>query len=185
MENKKVELSAGLVIVSAQRDARVEAFKGEQRGHFVTDILNRKQAELGNKEFDNQRNKLEIEARNLWEQVQKTKAAIRELTEQSLIRIMDFAPLEKAYRIKLTAEGCSVEMIEKTLLARRADFDFAQRRVQERLRPPFDPDADFKKRVLNPATREEALKHYLLNHVNRGHFTVEVIKLLFELNERR
>ena len=185
MENKEVELPAGLVIVSQGRDASIERFEIKKKGFFVNDFLAKKKDALGHQKFDQQRPKLEIEARNLWEQVQKTKATILELTEQSLIRIMDFAPLEKAYRIKLTAEGCSVEMIEKTLLARRADFDFAQRRVQERLRPPFDPDADFKKRVLNPATREEALKHYLLNHVNRGHFTVEVIKLLFELNERR
>lgn len=182
---KKQQLP-GHLIVTAYRDRAVEAEIERQRGFFLTEKLDEKRMELGDQEFEKQRAKLTREAEQQWEQLQKAKAALRELEERMNREIMDFAPLEKAYRAKFEAEGCSKEMIEKTLQHRRSDFERAQGIVKERFRPQIDPDQDFRQRVLNPATRREAVERYLINHIHKTHFLTEAFNLIFEeLDKRR
>lgn len=178
MENKK-ELP-GDVIVEAQRDARIEAELRRQEGLFVTEKLNEKRNKLGEKEFDEQRDELEKKAKQQWDQLQKANAVIRELENQSCIELVEWAPLEKVYRAKLEAEGYSKAIIEKTLEHRRMDFDSAQRRVQERLRPQVNHDQDFKQCILNPKTRREAITRYLQDNISKEHFQVEAFNLIFE-----
>lgn len=188
MEKKEVELP-GDIIVSTRRAAKVEAEIQRNKGHFITGKLDEKRRELGVKEFKKQRDKLAKAFEQDWEQQQKAKAALRSLEDRMNREIMEWAPLEKLYRLKLEAEGWPKTVIEKTLLARRGDFDRSQRAVKNRLRPKVDPDQDFKKRVLNPATRKEALRHYLQDHVNKSHFTLEAFELLWsevdKLGKRR
>lgn len=166
-------------------DVRIEAEIARRKGLFVTDGLEQKQSELGAKEFEKQKSKLMKEFEQRWEQIQQANATIRELEEHSRFKITEWSPLEKAYRLKLEAEGYNKQIIENTLKHRRREFDRNQYNVKARLKPRTDPDQNFRRRVLDPATRNEALTYYLVNHVDKRHFLFEAIKLLFELNETK
>jgi hypothetical protein len=184
MEKKEVELP-GYIQVSAQRDAKVEAEIQRHRGYFITERLDQKRRELGVKEFKKQRGNLIKEFEQAWKQRQETSSALRELEDQMRRKIMKWAPLEKLYRLKLEAEGWPKNVIEKTIITRRKDFERAQRIVQGRLRSKIDPGEDFKHRVLNPETRREAIKKYLIDHVNKAHFQMEAFNLIFEELDKR
>lgn len=185
MEKEEKEL-IGHVMISARRDAKIKRELELRKGNFINEKLDEERSKLGNKEFDKRRDKLTREFEQRWEQLQKAKATLRILEEQMSGEIMDFAPLEKAYRLQLEAEGCANQVIEKTLLARRRDFETAQNRVKARLRPKIDPDADFRQRILNPATRREAIEKYLIHHTQKTHFLTEVFNMIFEaLDERK
>ncbi len=188
MSRKEIELR-GDVMVTTKYDRMIAEELERRRGFFVTNVLNRERAELGNKKFEEKRTQLAEEATRHWDLAQEGKRHFRELEEASHREIMNWKELEKPLRQWLenqaVGEGWSKEMVERTIISRRKDFERAQKKVEARLRPKVDPNIDFRQRVLNSATREEALKHYLLNHVNRSHFIMEAIKLLFELSQKR
>jgi len=183
-EKKTVELP-GHLIVSTQRDAKIEADIQRRRGHFITERLDQKRRELGVREFKKQREKLAKEFEQAWNQAQKAKVALRELEERSHVKLVEWPSLEKLYRLKLEAEGWPKSVIEKTVVARQKDFERAQRKVQARLRPKVDPDQDFKERLLNPASRREAIKKYLIDHINKTHFLTEAFNIVFEELDKR
>ena len=168
------------VIVSTRREAAIKADLQRRRGSFITERLDQKRSELGNKAFEKQRAKLTEEFKQRWEQLQKAKTTLRELEDQMNVKLMEWAPLEKVYHAQFEAEGCSKDMVEKTVTARRGDFERAQRIVQERLQPKFDLHEDFKRRILDPATRKEAIRYYLIDRTDKKHFLIEALDLIFE-----
>jgi len=126
------------------------------------------------------------EVEQQWERLQKAKAEFERLMEQAGRVVMKWAPLEKVLRIKLQAEGYEKNVVENTVKTRRSDFERLQRIVQDRLRPKLDPDEDFRQRILNPATRKDAIQYFLKDNVNKKHYLVETIALIFEeLDKRR
>ena len=177
MEGKR---KSPYVVTSERRDTAVERSLRELRGFFITGRLDQKRMELGNKEFEKQKAKLTEEFARQWEQIQQAKAVIRELEERSGREIMEWLPLEKVYRVKLEAEGYPKEVVEKTIMARRAGFERCQRQVKARLKPRIDPDEDFRRRVLNPATRKQAFQAFLLHHIHKSRFLLEALELLWE-----
>lgn len=173
------------LMVDVKREAAAKAEMQRIRGIFITERLDQKRNELGVKEFKKQREKLTKEFERQWEQLQKAKATIRELEERMTRQIIEWTPLKAAYQAKLEAEGYNKQIIENTIKSRRSEFERAQKIVKARLRPKLNPDEDFKCRVLNPETRREAVKKYLIDHTNKTHFLAEAFNLIFEELDKR
>jgi hypothetical protein len=184
MKRKEVELP-GDVIVTTRREALIEAEIQRRKTSWTTEKLDEKRSQFGNREFEKQRPKLTKEVESRWETMRKTKAEFDGLMEQAGRVVMKWAPLEKLLRSQLEAEGCQKSLVENTVKARRSDFERLQRIVQNRLRPKPNPDLDFRQRVLNPATRKEAIEKYLINHTNKTHFQTEAFNLIFEELDKR
>ncbi len=179
MEKKEIELP-GHVMVSTRRAAKVEAEIQRLRGHFITERLDQKRRELGVKEFDKQRDKLAKAFEEAWEQMREAKATLRSFEDRMTREIMNWPPLERAYRTFFEAKGEPKTVIEKTIASRRRTFKRKQRIVKERLRPKLDPVEDMRRRMLNPETRRDAIKEYLINHVYRADFQMETFELILE-----
>jgi hypothetical protein len=180
-------MSDELVVASVNYDTEKQII--HDRGVFVTDFMNRRRMELGSDKFDRQRGKLEKEALKCWELMRDGKLRFYELEEESGRKIVEWKPIEKALRQwlenRMKANDETKEMVERTVEARQRDFIRAQNKIRTRLKSIKDPNADFRERVLNPETRQEAIKKYVLNHRDWRHYTSMALNILFEELERR
>lgn len=177
------------VMVSTNYGANIAATMKLQKGNFVNAFLEIKKAELGAEKFDKQKAKLEKYAGECWERAQEGKRRFRELEELSGRRIMEWKDLEKPLRQWLendmVGNRWGQDAVELTIKSYHRDFERNQNHVKGRLRRIRDPDADFRKRVLNPETREAAIKKYTHDHVNWRYYTTMAFNILFEELEKR
>lgn len=160
------------------------AFKREMEVHkgiFITETLEKAKAKLGIEEFEKKREKLTQDAEARWLRIRKARSEILDVEERMQAQPMKWNPLERLYREWLEARGDPKEWIENTVKARRQDFEIAQHQVQERLKAAaYDPAEDFKQKMLDPKTRQDAIQHYLFDSADKPHFLIETVKLLFE-----
>lgn len=174
------------VMVSTDYNKKVEAEVRRQRGFFINDFLEKQKTKLGNEEFMKQQAKLSEEAGKHFDLAHEGKMEFFRLEEQSGIELMNWKDLEKALRQWLENEGHASELIEKSVENHKAQFEIRQAQIKHRIAAAkYDPDADFRKRVLDTKTREQALKEFLFGRAGSEHFQIEVLMLLFELLEKK
>ena len=176
--------------VSLYYTLAVERDMKRQKAVFCSDFLERKKGELDEKKFNEQRAKLEKRAAECWDLAQEGKRRYRELEEKSGKKLIDWEELEKPLRQWLENKILGTEdenqaTVERTIPSYRKDFDRKQNSIKTRQRRIKDPDADFRKRVLNPETREAAIRKYVQNHIHSKHYTVLAFNIVFEELEKR
>jgi hypothetical protein len=180
-------MSDEFAVASVNYDTQKEI--NYRKGVFVTGFMNRRRMELGSDKFDRQLGKLEKEALKCWELMREGERRFYELEEESGRRIVEWKPIEKALRQwlenRMKANDETQDMVDRTVEARQRDFIRAQNQVRTRLKSIKDPDADFRKRVLKPEIRQEAIKKYVMNHRDWRHYTAMALNILFEELERR
>jgi len=176
------------VIASTEHDAAIKKEINRRRGFFITYFLERKSEELGRKKFDEQRAKLIKYAGERFDLAQEGKRQYHELEELSNKKLMQWEELEKLLRQWLENDAVGndwgQDAVEKTILGYRRDFKRNQNNIRARLMRIKDPNADFRKRVLNPETREAAIRKYVQNHIHSKHYTVMALNILFEELEK-
>lgn len=182
-------MPAEYTAVSLEYDRAIERAMQERKTAFCRGYLALKESELGTKKMNREREKLWNHAAKCWDLAQAGRRRFYELEEESGRRIMEWKDLEKPLRQWLeneaVGEGWTEDMVERTVEARHRDFLHEQKRVKGRMNRIRDPNADFRKRVLNPETREAAIRKYVRNHVNWKHYIAEALNILFEELEKR
>lgn len=189
VERKQREVQKPFIITGPGYEQMVERAQEERKGFFINEFLEQKLAELGREKLEKQKQKLTEEGAKLWDRAQQGKRRYFELEEQAGRKIVDWKVLEKSLRLWLENEGkgrgWSKEMIENTVQRELGHFQTAQYQVQERLKAAaYDPLADFRKRMLNPQTRESAIRHFLFDSAEKAYWLRETVKLLFEQLDR-
>ena len=171
------------VMVSTDYNKKVEAEVRRQRGFFINDFLEKQKTKLSIEEFMKQQAKLSEEAGKHFDLAHEGKMEFYRLEEQSAIELMNWKDLEKALRQWLENEGHASELVEKSIENHKAEFETRQANIKQRTAAAkYDRDADFRLKVLNPKTREQAFRDFL---PDEKHFSIETFKLLFELLEKR
>ena len=147
---------------------------------FINDFRKKKLAELGPEKFEKQEQKLTKEAEARWSRIRKARSKILDLEEKMHTELMKWSQLEKLYRDWLEAAAHPQRVIENTIEARLRDFQTAQTVLRERLKTAaYNADEDFKRRMLNPETRQQAIQYFLSDNVEKPHFLIKTIELLF------
>jgi len=170
----------------AEKDMEA-AYRQEMEVHksiFITDFKEQKLAELGREKFDKEEQKLAEEGAKLWDRAQREKRKYRELEEQVSREIMDWKTLLKPLRLWLESEGAgrgwSKDIIENTIRRELGHFQTAQHQVAERLKAAaYDPNRDFRERMLDPQRRQQAIRHFLFNSADKSHWLIKTVELLF------
>jgi hypothetical protein len=166
MEDSPMDENLPYILVSTHYDTK-KAMRG-QREAFCLGYINLKRVELGTEKMNREKQKLWDYAGKCWDLAQEGKRRFHELEEESGRRIMQWKELEKPLRqwLENDAEGneWGQDAVERTVEARHRGFVRKQNRIRTRQKRIRDPDADFRKRVLNPETREAAITKYVQNH---------------------
>lgn len=178
------------VQVTSDVDAIYKRELDVHKSVFISDFLEVKKRE-DYKNFEANREKFTKQGAELWKTFQAGKRKYNELEERSHREIMKWKTLEKPLRQWLENEGAgrgwSKEMIENTVNTRKHDFETAQHIIRERRKSAaYNVEEDFKRRMLDPATRKAAIQHFLYDSADKPHFLIETIELLFaELDKLR
>jgi len=183
VEREQRETQKPYIIAGLGHERMVERAQEERKGLAVGEYLKRKEYE-DPKNFERNRERLAKQGAELWEKAQRGKRKYYELEEQSHREIMDWKTLKNPLKRWLESEGeirgWKKEMIENSIEARRLDFETAQHQVRERLKAAsFNPEVDFRERLLDPSKREEALRHYLVDRADKARFLMLALNILF------
>lgn len=175
--------------VSTNYDKMVETDLQRRKGHFIDAFLEHKKGELGREKFEKEQAKFKEHAAKCWELAQQGKEQFRKLQERSEREIMNWEELEKPLRqwLENEAEGndWGQDAVERTIPSYKRAFERNQRHIRAVKNRITDTRSDFRKRVLNPATREAAITKYVRNHVNWRIFMADALDILFEELEQR
>lgn len=184
VEAELKQMEKGVVTVGSGYERAVEEELKRLKGDFVNGFLELEKKKLGAK-FERERDKLAKEGAELWDRSQQGKETYFRLEERSHVEIMDWKDLEKQLRMWLENEarsrGWTKNMIENTVNARKREFEHAQAVVKARIeKSQYSEEQVFRKRMLNPATRKEAIQYFLRDNVDKQHYLVETISLIFD-----
>jgi hypothetical protein len=120
---------------------------------------------------------------------QEGKRQFRKIEELSGKKLMEWKELEKPLRQWLENDAVGndwgQDAVERTILSYRKDFERKQNHIRARQKRIKDPDADFRRRVLNPKTRAAAITKYIQNHRYSKHYMVMAFNILFEELEKQ
>jgi len=176
--------------------------KGMTRGEVETEI---KQAELGGTipiEKSDSADKRNVDVKKLFmvKFYDERKGATTEEAEQAWKNISEAQ--FKLDKLPITAEFKKVEdclriiymnqpkppikeQLQKALERYKNDWKRKQANLKTmKIIAEFDPEADFRKKIMNPKTREEAINRYLAYESGK-HFLIQALKILFEQLDKR
>jgi uncharacterized protein YdiU (UPF0061 family) len=176
-------------MVTPEYDAAIDRAMHYQKQAFCKGYIEKMQEKLGVAKVEEQKEELWKHAAKCFDLAQEGKRHFYELQERSEREFMDWKKLEKPLRQWLENEAVGSDWgqdaVERTIPSYRRNFERNQRRIKASQNRIRDTDADFRKRVLNPETREAAITKYVRNHVHYRHYIAEALNILFEQLEQR
>lgn len=138
--------------------------------------------------FEERKGATNAQAEKAWNEVSKAHFALQPLLETQKRQTIEFKKIEECVRTIYLNQPIipTKENLQKVVERYRVDWNRDQTNLKLRIKiAKFNPDEDFRKRIMDPKTREAAIRRYLIDDTQKRHFLIQALKILFELTDRR